>query len=448
MNRRGLLLAAAALALAGTPARAQQRDGRCLLQVLNVDHQGVGQQPSPGTQNWFGGGNVRIRCVGQEVRMWSDSVASYQGEVVQFIGSVRYRDSTIEMTADFGTYFRTGDRWEARGNVVLTNRQNGSVLRGPMLDYLRAAPGVRDTSELWADLRPVITVPARDSLNRPEDPYLIVGDRVRIRGNDRLYAGGRVTIDRFDLAARGDSLRLDTGAGSDGTLMGAASVRRVAADSFRLTGRRIDLALERRALRAVLARDEGHLTSAELDLVADRIGIAIADRKVERVTAWGDSLRPVARSVDGYEIRGDSLAFDTPEQRLREARTYGEGWVGAAPDSVTGERDWVAGDSVTVSFLPGEDSTGAPRSTLERLDARGAARAFYRLPASPQVGGGPSISYTRADRIEITMKQADGTATVDRVTSTGNVDGIHLQPAVVARDTTRAAPRPPGVPPR
>ena len=49
---------------------------------------------------------------------------------------------------------------------------------------------------------------------------MIVADRVRFKGNDRLWAGGKVTIDRSDFAARGDSLRLDTGTADDGTLLG------------------------------------------------------------------------------------------------------------------------------------------------------------------------------------------------------------------------------------
>ena len=49
--------------------------------------------------------------------MQSDSVAAYGGNVVQFIGHVKYRDSTLTMDADRGTYYKSGERWEARGNV-------------------------------------------------------------------------------------------------------------------------------------------------------------------------------------------------------------------------------------------------------------------------------------------------------------------------------------------
>ena len=123
---------------------------------------------------------------------------------------MRYEDSSMVMTADRGTYRRDGERWEARGNVV-TRNTGGSTMRGPSLDYLRVVPGVRDTVEVFADGRPTIDYVPRDSTGAEQEKYVIVGDRVRMKGEDRLWAGGRVTIDRSDVSARADSMRLDTG---------------------------------------------------------------------------------------------------------------------------------------------------------------------------------------------------------------------------------------------
>ena len=65
---------------------------------------------------------------------------------------------------------------------------------------------------------------------------------MRFKGNDRIWAGGKVTIDRSDFAARSDSMRLDTGQGSDGTLIGGEPILRgLGTDSFSLRGQRIDL---------------------------------------------------------------------------------------------------------------------------------------------------------------------------------------------------------------
>ena len=425
-----------AIGFAAALLRAQQagqQGQRCQLEILNVDREGSQVEIAPGVTNYFAGGNVRFRCRGQQIYFGGDSVAAYQGRVVQFIGRVYYRDSTVEMTASYGTYLRDNEKWEARENVVLRNLRDGSTLRGPMLDYYRVLAGVRQEPEMYADQRPTITLPAKDSLGRQEEPYVVVGDRVRSRGENRVWAAGRVTIDRSDFRGRADSLFLDTGPGNQGALVGNASTRRIANDSFNLVGRRIDLTFEEREISSVTARDSALLTSDDLRLTGDTIGLDLADRKVEQTLAWGRTTRPVALSTD-YEVRGDSLAFDTPGQELREIRAFGTAWLGARPDSA-GERDWVSGDSVKASFVP-RDSAGVQRPTLQLLEARGKAAAFYRMQTSGE--SRPSLAYTKAALIRIVMRVADS-VTVDSVYALGVTDGIHLQPSIArAADTTKA----------
>jgi len=60
---------------------------------------------------------VHVRCRGQNIHIYSDSLASYGGRVIQFIGTVRYRDSSTTLDADFGTYFKDGEHFDAQGNV-------------------------------------------------------------------------------------------------------------------------------------------------------------------------------------------------------------------------------------------------------------------------------------------------------------------------------------------
>lgn len=423
-----LLLAAALLPALGAaqPARGQ----RCLVELLNVDREHARITIAEGVVNEFAGGNVRARCRGLPVRMASDSVALYGGSVAQFVGRVRYTDSAVSMTADYGTYFRDAEKWEARGNVVLTNLSDGSTLRGPMLDYYRVLPPVRDTTILYADQRPTVTLPVKDSTGADTEPYVVIGDRVRMHGQDRVWVGGRVMIDRSDFRGRGDSLFLDTGAGSAGALIGQASMRRTGSDSFDLVGRRIDLALDNKELTYVTARDSARMITGEMTLTGDGIGIDIERDSVQHTTAWGTRMRPEAVAPD-YLARGDSLMFDTPAQRLRAIHAFGQGWLGTRPDSAGGERDWVAGDTVRAAFGD-PDSTGSAPPALERLEAHGSARAFYRTPTP---GGGPaSISYSVADLIIITMRPGDSTG-VDSVFALGVRDGVHLQPPL-----RRAAP--------
>ena len=150
---RRLVALAAALLLAPAPLLAQGQ--QCVFQIDNVDRQGAVVETPQGT-NYFAGGNVRLSCRGTKISMESDSVAAFGGNVVQFIGRVRYRDSTLTMDADRGTYFKNRERWEARGRVVTKNLVTGSTLTGPSLDYMRVVKGVRDTMEMFAVSRPTI----------------------------------------------------------------------------------------------------------------------------------------------------------------------------------------------------------------------------------------------------------------------------------------------------
>ena len=428
----GLLVALTAAQ--GVEAQAAP-DARCRFQIGHVDRTGTQLTIAPGIVNYFAGGDVFLYCLGTTISMRSDSVASYGAtRTVEFIGHVVYTDTgSIVMQADRGTYFRDADRWEARGHVETVTVKSGSTLTGPSLDYLRIVKGVRDTAELYAISRPTIHFVPSGKTGESREPYVIVADRVRMKGDDRVWAGGKVTIDRSDFAARSDSLRLDTGAGNDGTLIGEPILRGLGRDSFNLTGVRIDLRFLNRALDYVTAKGNGHAVSANLDLKADTIGLDLESEKLVQTLAWGDSLRPDAFSAD-YRLRGDSMAFDTPAERLTETRSFGKAWAGGRPDSIGGERDQIWGDTLVARFGT-EDSAGTQKTRVHELEASNNARSYYRL-APKQKGGRSSISYVRGNHILIQMKkQAEGVARVD---VRGQVEGVQLEPVEARPDTTAA----------
>ncbi|MBA3659480.1 MAG: hypothetical protein H0W67_07775, partial [Gemmatimonadales bacterium] len=395
-------------------------DERCIFQIDNVDRQGSVIETPRGT-NYFAGGNVRLRCRGTQTSMQSDSVAAYGGTVVQFIGNVKYRDSTLSMDADFGTYFKAGEKWEARGRVNTRNLRTGSTIVGPALDYFRELRGVRDTFEMFSTGRPRVAYASLDSAGSASDPYVIVGDRIRARGNDRLWAGGKVTVDRSDFTARGDSLRLDTGTGSDGTLVGGQpQMKGLGRDTFSLSGRRIDLKLDNRQLTYVIAKGNGRAVSRDWYLVGDTIALDLNDRKLERTLAWGDSTRPSATST-AYALKADSLALDTPGQRLRQVRGFGRAWLGGQVDSAAKDRDWMRGDTIIADFAP-RDSAGTTRQLLSRIQARKGAQS-YHLDPDRRFPTRPGVNYARGDAITVTMRR-DGANGVDRVDVRGQVDGV------------------------
>lgn len=429
MRRRLLLGLVGAGLLIARALPAQDAGQRCKLRLIHADR-GYGL----GTDNYFAAGSVQLTCDGTTVHIRSDSLASYGAQIVEFIGNVRYEDSSMVMTADMGTYRRAGEIWEARGNVV-TKSTGGSTLRGPSLDYMRVVPGMRDTVEVFAQGRPTIDYVPRDSSGAEQEPYVIVGDRVRMKGEDRLWAGGRVTINRSDVAASADSMRLDTGTGQDGALVRGAQINGLGKDPFSLFGDRIDLTLEHNDLTYVQADGAGRAVSADWTLVADTIGLDVNDKVLEQTLAWGHATRPHATS-NTYEIKADSLALDTPEKILTEARAFGKAWVASGEDTTAGNRDWLRGDTVTARFAKVEKD-GKTKTVVHRVEAWTDASAFYQVFDASRPGV-PSLNYARGNRIVVLMKDGpDGG--VDRVDIEGKVDGVQLEPnATPARDSAAA----------
>ncbi len=321
--------------------------------------------------------------------------------------------------------------------MVYLNLQDGSRLEGPAVDYYRKASGVRELEEVYADQRPRLTLPMADSGRSPE-PYIVRADRLRLRGQNFMWAGGSVTVDRSDLQGRGDSLNLVTGREGSGILVGNASIRRAAEDSFALRGRRIDLGMVNRELTSVTGRDSATATSRDLELNAGAIRLRLSDQRVIQTLAWGTGPTPVG-VVQEYQFRGDSLAIDTPEEILREFRGFGRAWVGFRPDTAKGERDWLAGDTIRAEFVA-ISGTGPEerRAAIRRIEAKRSAASFYRV-ASAVPGGLPSINYSKADRIVLTMAPGDSVK-IERVEMTGQVHGIQLEAAGAAADSLRIRP--------
>ncbi|MFN0179850.1 MAG: hypothetical protein ACKVZ0_13710 [Gemmatimonadales bacterium] len=446
MSRVLVLAAAAALGAAtvvsgqARPARIEPAD-RCQMQLVRVVREGTRTEPTPGVVNFFAGGNVHARCRGRNIHIYSDSVASYGGNVIQFLSQrnrVKYRDSVTHLDADQITYFKDNERIEAQGDVVHLDLKEGSSITGPRVDYYRPMKNVRPETEVIGYNRPTIKYVVRDSTGKTTEPYTIVGNQVRTAGGTLMFAGGNVTIDRFDLHGSADSIWIDSGRLERGEMLKNAKLRSIRDDGFSLDGVNIDLGLKKKELSSLKSKLKARLVSKDVTLDADSILIDIPNRQVEWTRAWGKEIRPVAVSVD-YKIIGDSLVIESPAQKLSSVRAYGSGWAGlVSTDSTAGgtpRRDWISGEKVVATFVE-RDSAGVKKTTIQKLEAETRARSFYQMAAQSNQPAG-SINYTRADRIVVLMRITPDSTSVDRVESFGSVDGVHLQPAV-RRDTTRA----------
>ncbi len=412
---------------------------RCLVELVKAERQGVKTTPTAGINNFYLGGNVHLQCRGRNIHMYADSVASYGGNVIQFISQgnrVRYRDSTTALDSDAGTYFKDGERFEAQGNAVHQDLKNGSTIKGTQINYYRPLKGVRPDLEVIAYNRPTVTYAVKDSTGKAQAPYIIIGNLVRAVGSDAIYAGGAVTIDREDIKGAADSLWLDTGKKQGGQLIGKASLRSQLNQGFLLTGGSIDIGLKQKELSSLKGRNPGRLVNSDVTLDGDSVQIELKYRQVDLTKSWGKKQRPTAVSST-YRILGDSLLIDSPNQRLAMVRAYGNAWAGTGKDSSSTSRDWIAGEVVIARFIA-RDSAGVKKSTIRELEAEFQARSFYQMaPEKGQTKG--SVNYTRANKILVTMRVTADSTNVDRIDAHGNVDGVHLQPAIAKRDTTKRA---------
>jgi len=409
------LLAAVGI-LGAVAAASPQGPATCTVQLDSVGGVARQVQVAPGTVHTFAGGGVWASCRGRPTAVQADSAAWYSDrDRVDFIGRVRFRDSAMTLEARTASYYVRLERLDAAGDVRLVNLETGSDLAGPVLTYWRAAPGVRDTADLVASGRP--TVHYRQASDPAENPYTIVGERVRLRGSDQAWAGGTVSVVRGDFEAEADSAALDAGGGR-GLLVGHAEVRGRGATPYSLTGRLIRFRLADHRLTWVQAEGAAEAMSSAWRLTADTIAFDLVNDQIADGTAWGDSLRPHARS-DRYTMRADSLVLETPGQQLREIRGYGSALATAARDSLDGQPDWVAGDSLAAVF----DTAGSGKPQLRTLDARGRAKAYYRVyhEDGAALAG---INYSRGRRILVAFSERG----VDRVRVLGEGDGVYLEP--------------------
>lgn len=438
------------LALVVTPGLEAQRPAprRCAIVLISADREGGGDQPIPGSNNYYAGGNVKLRCQNQQVFLEGDSVASIGGQFMQVITRAQYRDEDVTIDSDTLTYLKGSEVLQARGAVKIVNKRNGSTLEGPYVDYYRAVTGVRDSAESTALQRPTVTyhVPRAAGDSVDPSPYVIVADGLKGYGSNRLTGWGSVTVDRDSLAGRGDSLLYVSGPTDDVTLVGApATLKRSGADSFSVAGRHVVLGLQGEELRRVRALGQGHILGGTGEIIADSTALEFEDGKLVATRAW-DRAAGARVLAQGYDITGDSVAIDTPGEQLRELRVFGNGRLVGPDDSVALTVDTTAvsadpadapiqnvmtGNRITARFVD-HDSAGTVLTQLADITAIGSATSLFSREVEREGRTSPSINYTRADTIVVVMRTGDSTGVLE-VRAFGNVDGMQLEQESIRR---------------
>ncbi len=432
-----LLLAAACAALAAAPAAAQQT--RCALRENRMTN----VQPAGEFRVGYISGPLLVTCdAGEQLR--ADSAEIYeQLNEVRLYGRVDYQDPTRALTADQATYNSQTGRLFATGNVVFTDRNRGSTLRGPQLEYFRAMPG-RPESQTLATGRPHMTVVPRAEPGRPaREPMEVDSDQLSTVGDRFVTATGTVLIRSRDVVSRAqeafydattERLELRRDASVDGA-------------SYDLFGGFIETDLEGGRVDRVLARTNARLVSEKLTVTAPQIRMSFAGDLLQRLVA-GREVGAVnqARSIataSGFRMEADSLEAELPAQKLRLVkaigRARGEAWdtaqaapvrpAPAAGDSarpaaaradtirvmgiVLGERDLILADTI-LGFFVQVDGAGRPLARADTASARADTTAVDAAPtvgaAGPPTTPAPAAADTAGEKTELERMLALGSA--------------------------------------
>lgn len=454
---RVLTLMAALVPMVALTAQKPATPRRCQLDVLSVDREGYYEDFQAGV-NYFAGGNVRMRCRNQPVFLDGDSLASYNQEVIWLITRAHYRDESIDLRADTLIYRKADERLQMRGNVVGQNLANGSTLKGPWVDYLRGVPGIRDSAEVIAQQRPILTYRVARAVADTTDPlpYTVTADVLQSRGSSWSQGWGNVEVERGGLHGRGDSLLYVSGMDELMTLIGApASLTNMEEDSLLVSGKRVRLGLEGEALRRVDAFGGGTVRRGDLLVDADSTILDFAAGELSFLRAWDDT-RPAKVLASGFDVRGDSIAIATPGERLKELEVFRHGAIvqpldsvlPASPsDSTTSDslppiRNTMTGMHIVGSFVD-HDSAGVLVSRLSRILATGNATALFSRTVQREGTPSPTINYTRGDTIVVEMQVGDSSKVREVRAYRGSlpVDGIQLERATL-RELSRARPEP------
>lgn len=418
-----------------------------------------------GALNTIGGGAVTyfsgpvtFACP-NNVRISADSAIFVKAtDRFDFLGNVRYADAERDLTAMNAQYARAERKIMAQINVVLTNRKDGSTLRGTSLDYYQQSPGnPQPRIEVYTG-RPRAVMMRRRGNATAVDTTVIDSDRMQIIGEETFRGWGNVQTRRGKL--RSNSQYAEFNEASDRMrLTGQASVQ---SDTFNLRADTIDaLLVDGDEFKEVDARNGVVLDSEDVDLSAPALRLFFAKGEVERMVARGGALiggsSPQARAISpDFMLVADSIDAVSPQQKLQRVFAIGRAIGERRPDTLDNalpeliNRDWVRGDTVRAYFtsstnasaravagagagnsrvagqrVGGTAGRGDTTQVLERILATGnPASSTYRL--REQVGDSTqlSVNYITAKKLDVTFKEG----AVDRVQAEGNIRGLYLQP--------------------
>lgn len=389
----GLLLAAPALLV--FPGRVRAQGERCDV----PSHAGLVMTTLANEDRLLFFKNPVIRCPGG-IRISADSARVYEStNYNQLWGNVLFRDEESQLRADQAQYFSDQRRLVATGNTVLTDLAEGSVIRGDNMTLIRAGPqraedflsvgGRRPHATLYpsrqaaeeapttdtsgvlpadtgaagavppdtvgggtppdtaagAQLLPPDTAgplrpppdsagvmrlppdtaapqptvePSQPVPSEPEEdrtPYEIDAQRFLLEGSRYFRAAGSVVVTRDSLRAVADSLEYDQDQGAI-LLDENATVTTAQTD---LAAKSIRLAVPQDEVREALASGDAVLQGEDLTMLAPFITLFFTEGRVERLVAINDAVADsIFAEMDEAERETERLRRGAPPLPARE----------------------------------------------------------------------------------------------------------------------------------
>ncbi|MEO7363570.1 MAG: hypothetical protein ABI120_24780 [Gemmatimonadaceae bacterium] len=391
------------------------------------------------------GGGFVGHCTGEKNTLKADSAEYYQiNGFVNLFGNVTYEEKgEFRVTSSHAIYLVKEGKLIADGNVNALQLKSGSTFVGPLIEYYRVMPDIREVSRLHAPNSPKVTIKQKDSTGKELEPVTITAATLDDTGDSTLIASGNVVILRTDITARSDSANYNKPTGN-ARLIRQANIESTSKDqAFTLAGDTIDLFAHDQIVDRVLAKHFGKAKSGEVNMSSEVLDLRLLDRKIERAYVYG--VGRAKADTKSQSLEADSMDILLPNQRIRELRAFGRAQAISKPDSMkmqSEENDVLRGDSVIAQFdsLKNPADTSA-KAEIKRVVAMGNASSKVQIASRQGREFPPAINYIRGKHLVVQFDSGQ----VRLVAVDSAASGGYYEPVIdtLAGDSTKKKPRKP-----
>lgn len=332
-------------------------------------------------------------------------------QVVTLIGGVYFEDASRSLTSERAVYNNATGVLHATGDVIFVDREEGTTLSGPELEYFRATDA-RPEPLVNAFGRPRLTMerlplgpeapeeeqPAPQPADTAGMPLTIDADRMTIVGENDLTATGNVVIQDDDIRAVADEAE-QRGTAETLELRGSAAIH---SQEYSLSANVIFATVPDGEIREVEARGNAQLIGEDLDVDAPRIDLSFAESLLQRSIARGDSLaapgvQPIASSPT-FRLQADSIDAVLPGQRLEMVVAVGN----ARGESIDTTRAGGAGEDLASLEATLEAVSGAAADTLAVDEGGETPETEGAEVEDPVLANGDTLPAEGADSLALT----------------------------------------------